>query len=386
MRKGLGIVIVLALLAAGGWYYYSKSAHVRTGAQAHRLVTIMQGDLREQVTAQGKLEAKEYVDVGTQVSGQIQKIYVQFGDDVKAGQSLAEIDPRIYQSRVDADEAHIRTLQAQLAQQQAQLKLAEAQNARNVKLIKKDAVSQDDVDQSVSALKVAEANVAALKAEIEEAQSGLDGDHANLTYTHISAPMAGTVVDIPLREGQTVNASQSAPTIMRVSNLDVMTVRAQVAEADVMRLKAGMEVYFTTMGDMDRKWTATVRQILPTPEVINDVVLYDVLVDAENKDRALMSGMSTQVFFTSGAATGVPLIPVEALTRRKEGEDNAYIVKVAVEGGRPEERVIHTGVSDRTMAEVKDGLKVGDKIVLPAAVAATAKPASGGGFRGGPRL
>jgi len=207
--------------------------------------------------------------------------------------------------------------------------------------------------------------------------------------------MTGTVIDIALREGQTVNASQSAPTILRIANLDVMTVRAQVAEADVMRLKEGMKVYFTTMGQMDHRWPATVRQILPTPEVINDVVLYDVLIDAENKGHLLMNGMSTQVFFTIGAATNVPLIPAEALGRRKPKADNdkgmAYVVKVAGKDP-PEERVIHVGLMDRTQAEVKDGLAVGEQVILPSLTAPApsggAKPQGGGGARGGggPRL
>jgi macrolide-specific efflux system membrane fusion protein len=408
MRKSLVVILILAAAAFAGWKYFGQTSHRGGTQEAMRHIPVSTGDIEEQVTAQGKLEAKDYVDVGTQVSGQLQKIHVNIGDDVKAGQLLVEIDPRVYQSKVDADEAHLKTLTAQLAEQQAQLDLARMQKERNEKLLKTDAVSHDVYEQSEAAWKTAAARIDELKAEIEEQQSALGGDKTNLAYTKISAPMAGTVVDAALREGQTVNASQSAPTILRIANLDVMTVRAQVAEADVMRLKEGMPVYFTTMGQMDRKWPAKIRQILPTPEVLNNVVLYDVLIDSENKGHVLMSGMSTQVFFVIGSAKGVPLVPVEALTRRDAAQDNdkgtAYIVRVAGaqeeesaqedksgkgarHGGRkPGERVIHVGLMDRTMAEVKDGLKEGDEIVLPPLATPAKQGAGGGGFRGGPRL
>ena len=392
MRKIILIIAIVALAVFAGWKYYGSTSK-QGKREPPRLATIATGDINEQVTAQGKLEPKEYVDVGTQVSGQLQKIHVNIGDTVKQGDLLVEIDPRIYQTKVDADKAHLNTLAAQLAEQQADLVLAKQQNNRNAKLIKSDAVSHDEVDQSAAAVKAGEAKVAALKAEIDESQSSLDADTTNLAYTKITAPMSGTVVDMPMREGQTVNASQTAPTILRIANLDVMTVRAQVAEADVMRLKPGMPVYFTTMGQMDRRWNATVRQILPTPEIISDVVLYDVLIDAENKDHQLMDSMSTQVFFTIGDAKNVPLIPVEALTRRQAKADNdkgtAYSVRVVVESGKkPEERTIHVGLMDRTSAEVTDGLVEGDQIVLPSLHPATdaAKPAGGAGLRGGPRL
>ncbi len=391
MRKIALIIAVLALAGFAGWKFYGASASQANKKEALRLAPVTVGDIGEQVTAQGKLEAKEYVDVGTQVSGQIMKIHVNIGDEVKSGDLLAEIDPKIYTTRVTADKAHLNTLAAQQNEQNASQVLAQHQYNRNVKLIKSNAVSHDVLEQSEAAFKAAEAKVAALKAEIDEAQSTLDADTTNLAYTKITAPMTGTVVDMPMREGQTVNASQTAPTILRIADLNIMTVRAQVAEADVMRLKTGMPVYFTTMGQMDRRWPATVRQILPTPEIISDVVLYNVLIDSENKDHQLMDSMSTQIFFTIGAAKNVPLIPVEALSHRKADADNdkgmAYIVKVAGEKGKTEERTIHVGLTDRVSAEVRDGLAEGEQVVLPSLTQPAAGAAkTGGGFRGGPHL
>ncbi len=385
-------MILLALAAFGGWKAYNAfTSNEKAAAEkaAARFYTIANGDIKEEVTAQGKLEAKEYVDVGTQVSGQIQKIHVDFGDEVTKGELLVEIDPRIYQTKVAADEAHIKTLQAQLAQAGASLVLAQQQYDRNAQLVKSSAVSRDLYQQSKAALNVARANIAAFKAQIAETQATLDGDQTNLAYTKIRAPMSGTVVDIPMRQGQTVNASQTAPTILRIANLDVMTVRAQVAEADVMSIKKGMPATFMTMGQMDRTWPGKVRQILPTPEIVNDVVLYDVLIDSPNKGRLLMTGMDTQVFFTIGKAENVPLVPVAVLTHRQPDADNAkgdaYLVSVLGDDGRPQKRVIHVGLMNRTDAEVTEGLVAGDKIILSGAAAGETEKA-GGHFRFGPRL
>src|SRR5512132_3389619 len=179
--------------------------------------------------------------------------------------------------------------------------------------------------------------------------------------------MAGTVTTLPTKEGQTLNANQTAPIVLQVANLDVMTVRAQVAEADVNRLKENMPAYFTTLGNSERRWTGNVRQILPTPQIVNDVVLYDVLIDVKNEGRKLMSGMTAQVFFSFGKAENATIIPAEGLSRPVAEEDNelgkAYRVSVMTETGR-EQRLIHVGLQTRTQAEVKGGLKVGERVLV----------------------
>lgn len=382
------ILIVLAGLAGGGWYLFLRDAPDAAQEAAFRSVAVEKGNLENVVTAQGKLEPRDYVDVGAQVSGQLKKIHVEIGDVVVAGQLLAEIDPEIYESRVKADEARLKTLDAQMAEQAAQLLSAKQKFDRNQKLINSKAISQDVFEDTQTSLKIAEAQIQSLQAQIEEAQSTLEGDKANLGYTTIYAPMAGTVVLQSSQEGQTLNASQSAPVLVQLANLDTMTVRAQVAEADVMNLKSGLAVYFTTLGDQDRKWNGTVRQILPSPETVNDVVLYNVLVDVDNTDRRLMTGMSTQMFFVLGRVQDALLIPVAALGKRAADQDNqqgkAYRVRV-LRGKDTQETVVHIGLMDRVQAELVSGLALGDKVILPSA---TVKPnGAGGAGRGGmPRL
>ena len=365
--KKLIAAIAAAALIAGGCYWYASAAR-EPDPSRQQPITIARGNIEEVVTAQGKLEPKEYVDVGTQVSGQLKNIYVQIGDTVKKGQLLAEIDPRVYQAQVEASEAHLNSLKAQLEQQKAAAVLAEQNLKRNQTLIAADAVSKQALEESQSEAAAAEAQVNSIAAQIQETQSNLKGIQTNLGFTKIYAPMSGTVTTMPAREGQTLNANQTAPTILQVANLDLMTVRAQVAEADVPKLKEGMPAYFTTLGNSDHRWQGTVRQIQPSPEVVNDVVLYDVLVDVKNEGRQLMTGMTTQVFFTFGSAQNAAIIPAEALTRRVPDQDNeagkAYRVTVLTAESKREQRVIHVGLQTRAQAEIKDGLAVGEKILV----------------------
>jgi macrolide-specific efflux system membrane fusion protein len=362
------VLFLLVIAVAGGGWYFAKQPQ-RTDSGKAETVDVTLGDLEENVTAQGKLEPKEYVDVGAQVTGLLQKIYVKIGDNVEAGQLLAQIDPRIYAARVAADEANIKNLQAQLTGQQAQVVFAQQQYDRNRELLQSKGVSVQDFQNSEFTLKNAKATAESLQAQIEQVQSTLNGDKTNLGFTKIFASMDGTMVDQKAREGQTLNANQTTPTILQLAKLDTMTVRAQVAEADVMRLRSDMPVYFTTLGSGERRWQGTVRQILPTPEVINNVVLYNVLVDVDNRDRQLMTGMSTQMFFVLGKAEQVPLIPVNALGPRQrkadQGSGHAYQVKVVTEQG-VQDKTVQIGLRTRRFAQVLDGLAVGDRLQLNA--------------------
>lgn len=392
-RKQVISLVAAVSIIVGGFYWFAGAAQ-KPRDDRFRPVAVTQDTIEEVITAQGKLEPKEYVDVGTQVSGQLKQIHVEIGDTVTEGQLLAEIDPRVYQARVEADQARLKSLQAQLNEQKAQTRLAKQNLKRNQNLIALNAVSQQVLQESEAEAAVAEARVGATMAQINEVESNLQGNRTNLDFTKIHAPIAGTVTTMPAREGQTLNANQTAPLILQIANLDLMTVRAQVAEADVPRLKEHMPAQFTTLGDIERRWEGTVRQILPSPEVLNDVVLYHVLIDVRNEGRQLMTGMSTQVFFMFGRAENVPVIPAEALSQRVAEKDNekgkAYRVRVLTASG-PEERVIHAGLQTRTQAQVTAGLEIGERILLKRPPATDTQRASmpGGGrgrFGGGPRL
>ncbi|MBU0799990.1 MAG: efflux RND transporter periplasmic adaptor subunit [Alphaproteobacteria bacterium] len=394
MRKLVKITLGVLVLAAVGWagYAYFGPEKAPAGGIAAGTAVVVTGTVESVVTAQGKLEPKDYVDVGAQVSGLVEKLHADIGDVVKQGDLIAEIDPDVYESQVQGDEARLKTMDAQRAEQLALINQAQQKFDRNQKLIKDKAISKEVLEDAQTSLDIAKAKLMSLDAQIEEAQSTLEGNKANLSYTKIYAPMNGTVVSQSVKEGQTINANQTAPVIVQVANLDIMTVRAQVAEADVMKLSTGMPVYFSTLGSQGRRWEGTVRQILPSPENINDVVLYNVLVDVENEDRQLMTGMTTQLFFVLGRAENVPVVPMAALTKRVPESDTAagkaYEVKLSGRDTTP--RIVIIGISDRARAAVIEGLQEGDEIILKAPQAPAEEAASSGrgmrGMRGMARL
>ena len=311
-KAALALAVALAL-GGGGYAGWNAWTDTTATQRQYTFAVVQRGDLEDAVTATGILQPRDYVDVGTQVSGQLKKLHVEIGSVVKAGQLLAEIDPTVYQSRVDADRAQLRTQEAQLADKEAQLALAQQQHRRQVNLMRENATTQDALDTAAAALRSSEAQIGVLKAQMEQTRSSLRGNEANLNYTKIYAPMAGTVVSQSAKQGQTLNANQSAPIVVRIADLSVMTVQSQVSEADVPKLKVGQDVYFTTLGSQTKRWTGKLRQINPTPEVVNNVVLYNALFDVDNPDRALMTQMTAQVFFVIAQAKDAVLVPVSAL-------------------------------------------------------------------------
>jgi len=359
------IAVVVGAFAIMAALYFGSSGNPQT---AVRTEPVAIGSIERTVTALAKVQPKTFVDVGTQVSGQLRQVHVEIGDVVEKGQLLAEIDPTVYQTRVLANRAQVENLKAQLAQTEAQLVLDRAREERSQQLLKTNATSKDAAEAVSVAVRITEGKIDAFKAQIEQTTATLKGDEANLGYTKIHAPMDGTVVNQIAYEGQTVNASQSAPIIVRIADLDTMTVWAQVAEADIPRIKPGMDVYFTTLGMPDRRFEAKVQQVLPTPETVNDVVLYNVLIDVPNKERLLMTNMTAQVFFVLGRADKVSVVPMAALRPAPRGGDDTYMARVQ-NGDSIETRRVKIGLSNRQLAEIKEGLKVGERVVVGTAEA-----------------
>ena len=299
MKKILIFGFALALLLLGLYAYFGGDGLGKPAATPLTVV-VEQGDLLEQVTATGTLQPSGYVDVGAQVSGQLKVIHVEVGDTVTEDTLLAEIDPTVYVAQVDASRAQLRSQKAQLQDRKAQLTLAQIQYTRQRNLLAANATAKENVQSAEASQRSAQAQVAALTAQIAQTESSLRADEANLSYAKVVAPRDGTIVQIEARQGQTLNASQQSPTLMRIADLAVMTVEAKVSEADVSKLKPGMKVYFTTLGDAKQRWYSTLRKIEPTPEVENNVVLYKALFDIENPDGRLMSQMTTQVLQAPG--------------------------------------------------------------------------------------
>lgn len=306
-------LIVLFVLAAGAYYFFKPTANDQ-GISLKRLSYVTRGDIENTVTAAGTLTSKDWVAVGAQVSGQLDNIAVEIGDIVKKGQLLAEIDATVQLARVNASRASLNALKSQQTSRESKLRLAKLTAERQARMINDKATSEQEYDQSLNALIEAEASLLQLKAQIAQSEASLSSQEAELGYTTIYAPMDGTVVSIVAKEGQTLNANNQAPTILTIADLTMMTVEAEVSEADINKLKKNMPVYFSTLGGGNRRWKSQIRQILPTPTIANNVVLYTVLFDVDNSDAALLSQMTAQVFFVTSSAKDVLSVPVGALT------------------------------------------------------------------------
>lgn len=363
-----------AIIIGAGWYFYGS--YKADGEKSSYLAeTVTRGDIENAITAVGTLSALRSVNVGAQVSGQLKSVKVEVGDHVKQGQLIAEIDPSPFEKKVEIAGAQLDNLKAQLLSKDAQLTLKKLNAARQKSLLATRGVSQATVDQANADLLMAEAEVKALNAQIRQQEAQLASDKVDLGYTSIYSPMEGTVVDETAKEGETLNAVQSAPTIVTVADLKVMTVEAQVSEADISKLKPGMPVYFTLLGQPDKRFTGTLRQIKPTPATDNNVVLYYALFDVPNPTGELMIDMSAQVYFVLGEAKDVLVVPTAALTDKQKGGKPQVTVKVADESGTLVERPVKVGVRNRVLAEIQSGLEEGDRVVV---TAATGNGAAGG--------
>ena len=305
--KGFSFIVVLGALV---WWFTGDND---TTLARPLIANVDIGDIENAVTAAGNLQPYDYVDVGAQVSGQLEKLAVEVGDKVSAGTLLAEIDATVQLNRVEASRASLRALEAQLSARGASLKLATANADRQTRLIEEDATSQADFDSAISTLASAQSSLIQLQSQIAQSNASLASDEATLSYSSITAPVTGTVISINMKEGQTLNASQQTPTILRIADLSTMTVQAEVSEADVSKLTTGMEVYFTTLGGGERRWYGKLRQVLPKPAVTNNVVLYTALFDVDNADGTLLSDMTAQIFFVTSSARNVVRVPVGAL-------------------------------------------------------------------------
>ncbi|AZC32342.1 Macrolide-specific efflux protein MacA [Pseudomonas chlororaphis subsp. piscium] len=351
------------------------------GRDQFATVQVSRGTIESSVTALGTLQPRRYVDVGAQASGQIRKIHVEAGDPVKEGQLLVEIDPATQQAKLDASRFSIENLQAQLQEQRAQNQLARQKYQRQQNLAAGGATRDEDVQTARAELKATQARIDMIQAQIRQAQASLRSDQAELGYTRIYAPMSGTVVAVDAREGQTLNAQQQTPLILRIARLSPMTVWAEVSEADIGHVKPGMTAYFTTLSGGARRWTSTVRQILPIPpKPLNEssqgsgspnsssksgsgrVVLYTVLLDVDNADNALMAEMTAQVFFVAERAQDVLTAPIAAL--QSSADSGVQLARVVAKNGSIEERKVRVGISDRLRIQVLDGLDEGDHLLI----------------------
>lgn len=369
MSKKLLISSLAILLIAGSAFaiYKFKFQTETQSTQNTASVKVRKGDIENLVTAMGTIQPRDYVDVGAQVSGQLKSLLVEVGDVVHENQLLAEIDPEVFIAKVDATRAQLRYQRAQLTDREAQLVLAETNFKREKNLFAKQATTEENLLNAEASLKSAKAQIEMINAQISQTESSLRAEEANLGYAQIFAPMSGTVMSISAKRGQTLNANQQAPVILQIADLTTMTVKTEVSEADVSKLKVGMDVYFTTLGGGDKRWYGKLKQVEPTPTVTNNVVLYNALFDIPNPKKQLMSQMTAQVFFVIDSAKDVLLVPVSALAFQgrpnKDGTRNAS-VKILQADGKTQERQVKVGTANRVDAVILEGLAEGEEVLM----------------------
>lgn len=347
-------------------------------APAPRLLTatVSRGALERTVVATGTVEARRLVSVGAQASGQIKSMKVALGDRVVAGQLIAEIDSTNQRNAMRNAEAALTNVRAQRAGQRASLVQAEAAYRRQRMMMESDATSRADMEAAKAAFDAAQAQLDAIDAQIAQSSTGLDTARANLGYTRVVAPSDGVVVAVIVEEGQSVNAVQSSPTIVKIATLDTVTVEAEISEADVIHVKPGQAAYFTILGDPDRRFPGKLRSIEPAPESISEddsrsgssstssdeAVYYNGLFDVPNTDGTLRIGMTAQVNIVLDRIENTLLLPLAALGERSQ--DGSYTVHVVDAKGQSAKRTVQVGMKNQIDAQVVSGLRAGERVVV----------------------
>jgi macrolide-specific efflux system membrane fusion protein len=394
MKRWLAAIGILAVLGAAGagWVVYGAPAKDTVPATT----AVGRGTVEETVLASGVIEASSLVSVGAEVSGRIKSLAVALGDDVKAGDLIAEIDSLNQENAVKVAEAALANIEAQKEMKEASLAQARVALERAEKLNPDKLISDADYQAAQLAVQTGEAELKSTEAQIQQAELSVESAKLDLDRTRIVAPMDGTVVAVAVEVGQSVNANNSSPTIVKVANLDEMVVKAEISEADVPRVEAGQQVYFTILGDPDTRIEATLRAVEPAPESIasdtettsSTAVYYNGLFDVENPDHKLRISMTAQVTIVLDAANDVLTLPASVLTSK--GRDGGYMVSVwSQQTETSEPRRIEVGLNNKVTAEIVSGLDEGDLVVTGAsagAAASGARSSQGGSGLGGTRM
>jgi len=342
------------------------------------------------VLASGTIQPSKLVSVGAQASGRIVTLHVTLGDQVQRGALIAEIDPSAQKNALENAQAVLDQERAQRLSRQAALKAAELAFRRAQVTVAREATSQADYETAKASFQGLRADLAALDAQIRQAVIAVDTARVNLGYTKVVAPIDGTVIAIVAPEGQTVNAVQAAPTIVKLADLSTMTIKAQISEADVTRVHAGQKVYFTILGTPEHRYETILRAVEPAPESMSTDTsatpggaaaasgpmsaagYYDGLFDVPNPDLALRPAMTAEVHIVLAEAAQALVIPAAALGEALP--DAQRTVRVAADG-RVETRSIRVGINNRVEAQVLSGLSAGERVIVSDAVAtAAAKP------------
>ncbi len=359
--KKIIIAIFIIILIILPFAFMKKTGKVKYITQEIKPRTITQI-----VEATGTIEPVNTVDIGTQVSGLINEIYVDYNSEVEKGQLLAQIDTSLFEAQLQQSLANINNAKATLAKNQAILEYDTKTYNRYKNLYKRNLVSKNDLDSAESAYKSDLAQVASSKASIMQAQANYDTASANMRYTKIISPVKGIVISKEVEVGQTVAASFQTPTLFTVAeDLNKMRIETSVSEADIGKVKVGQDVEYTLDGYPDSIFTGKVTQVRLSPITESNVVTYTVIIEVENDEGKLLPGMTANVSIITDKKENVLTVPNQALKFTVEGNKQKYEKKgIWIDKkGKPVRIDIETGVSNESYTQIiSDKIKAGDKV------------------------
>ena len=373
MKKRFFILLGLLFAAGAAYYFFSNNSKQET---TYLTESVARGNVEKTVVASGSVESVNEVDVGAQASGKITKLYVKLGQEIKKGEMIADIDSTTQINTLNTKKAALVSYQAQLKAKKTAYDVALSSYNRLSKLYTQKATSLDSVNTAKSTLDNAKAEMEAIEASIKQAEIEVNTAETNVGYTKITAPMDGTVISVPVSEGQTVNANQTTPTIVTIADLSKMKIKPEISEGDITKVKAGQEVSFTILSDSQTVYHSVIDSVDPANTTTSDssstsslssssssttsAIYYYANVLIDNPDRTLRIGMTTENNIKIANAKDVLLVSNMAIQKR----DGKSFVNVLNDKNQPEPREVEIGVQNDFKTEIKSGLNEGEKVIV----------------------
>ena len=377
--KKTKILIFLLILGVGGYFVYDKFFNIKDEKVEFITKKAKKGSFSKKVDATGEIFATELIDVGAQVSGQIKKLYVKLGDQVKNGDMIASIDSSTQQNSIDNKEAQLAIYKAQLESAKVALNIAKTQFNRENALFAKNATSKQEFESAKNTYSANSAKIKELEAQIKQTNIELSTAKINLGYTKITAPRDGTVVSVQVEEGQTVNANQTTPTIVNIADLSRVKMKMQIAEGDITKIKVGTPVEYSILSEPTKKFQTTVSSIDPGLTTLSDgsygssssskssyssssssssAVYYYAQSIVDNKDGILRIGMTTQNELLIANVEDAIIVPSIGIKKDENGTF-VYVLK----DGKPVKTAVKTGIKDNLDTQIISGINEGDEII-----------------------
>lgn len=372
------VIFAALCLVAGGAYWFTTQKS-RDNDVTYLTEPVRVGSLTKTVNATGEVGAVQLVTVGAQVSGQIKKLYVTVGQPVQKGDLIADIDSEPQINQLETDKARLQSYESQLTAKKIALKIASTRYDRAKELSRKDAASRESLEEAENTFALTKAQVVELESQISQARIAVNTDEVNLGYTRIVSPLDGTVVSVPVDEGQTVNANQTAPTIAQIANLNLMELKIEISEGDITAVKPGMALKYTILSEPDTQYTSTLTSIDPGHTTLsngsykqtsssssassgtssNSAVYYYGKAQIDNTGGPLRIGMTTQNVITVAGVEKALLVPSVSV-RSRDGKKSVRVLK---EGGDVENRPVTIGIQDGALVEILSGLAEGEQVI-----------------------